>query len=181
MCSSTCIPCTAFRMSARITCWYLVLVPLCTVLRLVSQARANVPIIVFPTPRAVCLGITGAEHTRPCWCLFRTGQMCLVCPTLCAVRLGITGAERTRPCWCLFRTGQMRLVCPTLCAVRLGITGAERTRPCWCLFRTGSMCLVCPTLCAVRLGITGAEPTRPCWCFVLVSLSYSASLDLYSA
>ena len=28
MCSSTCIPCTAFRMSARITCSYLVLVPL---------------------------------------------------------------------------------------------------------------------------------------------------------
>ena len=28
MCSSTCTPCTAFRMSARITCWYLVLVPL---------------------------------------------------------------------------------------------------------------------------------------------------------
>ena len=28
MCSSTCIPCTAFRMSARITCWYVVLVPL---------------------------------------------------------------------------------------------------------------------------------------------------------
>ena len=28
MCSSTCIPCTAFRMAARITCWYLVLVPL---------------------------------------------------------------------------------------------------------------------------------------------------------
>ena len=28
MCRSTCTPCTAFRMSARITCWYLVLVPL---------------------------------------------------------------------------------------------------------------------------------------------------------
>ena len=28
MCSSTYIPCTAFRMSARITCWYLVLVSL---------------------------------------------------------------------------------------------------------------------------------------------------------
>ena len=111
----------------------------------------------------------------------KRGQMCLVCPTPCAVCLGITGAEHTRPCWCLFRTGQMCLVCPTLCAVRLGITGAEHTRPCWCIFRTGPMCLVCPTLCAVRLGITGAEHTRPCWCFVLVSLSCSASLGLYSA
>ena len=135
--------------------------------------------LVCPTPCAIRLGITGAEHTRPCWCIFRTGPMYLVCPTLCAVRLGITGAEHTRPCWYLFRTGQMCLVCPTLCAVRLGITGAEHTRPWWCIFRTGPMCLVCPTLCAVHLGITGAEHTRPCWCFVLVSLSCSASLGLY--
>ena len=48
MCSSTCIPCTAFHMSARITCWYLMLVPLCTVLRLVSQTRANVPSLPYP-------------------------------------------------------------------------------------------------------------------------------------
>ena len=51
-----CIPCTAFRVSTRITgavhtrpCWYLVLVPLCTVLR---STR-----------------ITGAVRTRPCWYL----------------------------------------------------------------------------------------------------------------
>ena len=143
--------------------------------------------LVSLVQRFVCQ--RGSRVGTSCWYLFvqcfawsaKRGQMCLVCPTPCAVRLGITGAEHTRPCWCPFRTGQMCLACPILCAVRLGITGAERTRPCWCLFRTGSMCLVCPTLCAVRLGITGAEPTRPCWCFVLVSLSYSASLDLYSA
>ena len=67
--------------------------------------------LVCPTPCAVRLGITGAEHTRPCWYLAGTsfvqcfvwsakrGQMCLVCPTPCAVHLDITGAEHTRPCW----------------------------------------------------------------------------------
>ena len=75
--------------------------------------------LVCPTPCAVRLGITGAEHSRPCWYLywylFQRGQMCLVCPTPCAVRLGITGAEHTRPCWYLcwylFRT-VFRLVSP---------------------------------------------------------------------
>ena len=75
--------------------------------------------LVCPTPCAVRLGITGAEHTHPCWYLcwylFQRGKMCLVCPTTCAVRLGITGAEHTRPCWYLcwylFRT-VIRLVSP---------------------------------------------------------------------
>ena len=173
---STCIPCTAFRMSARITCWYLVLVPLCTVLRLISQTRANVPSL--PYPCAIRLGITGAEHTRPCWCIFRTGPIALPFAQFAWVLRALNILARVGAS---FVQGQMCLVCPTLCAIRLGITGAEHTRPCWCIFRTGRMCLVCPTLCAVRLGITGAEHTRPCWCFVLVSLSCSASLGLYSA
>ena len=119
------------------------------------SAKRGQMCLVCPTPCAVRLGITGAEHTRPCWCFFRTGQMCLVCPTLCAVRLGITGAEHTRPCWCIFCTGPMYLVCPTLCAVRLGTTGAEHTRPSWC-FVLVSLCTV------LSLVRTGHVPTCPC-------------------
>ena len=81
------------------------------------SAKRGQMCLVYPTPCAVRLGITGAEHTRPCWysCwyLFQRGQMCLVCPTPCAVRLGITDAEHPRPCWYLcwylFRT-VLRLV-----------------------------------------------------------------------
>ena len=83
------------------------------------SAKRGQMCLVCPTPCPVRLGITGAEHTRPCWYLcwylFQCGQMCLVCPTPCAVRLGITGAEYTRPCWYLcwylFRT-VLRLVSP---------------------------------------------------------------------
>ena len=129
MCSSTCILCTAFRIST----------------------RANVPSFTYPLRSS--LGYHGRCTYSPvlvpragtffvqcfAWSAKR-GQMCLVCPTPCAVRLGITGAEHTRPCWylcwCLFQRGQMCLVCPTPCAVRLGITGAEHSCPCWYLFRT---------------------------------------------
>ena len=104
MCSSTCILCTAFRMST----------------------RANVPSLPYPLRRS--LGYHGRCTYSPvlvpragtsfvqcfAWSAKR-GQMCLVCPTPCAVRLGITGAEHTRPCWYLcwylFRT-VLRLVSP---------------------------------------------------------------------
>ena len=109
--------------------------------------------LVCPTPCAVCLGITGAEHTRRCWYLcwylFQRGQMCLVCPTPCAVRLGITGAEHTRPCWYLcwylFRT-VLRLVSP-------GNVSLARART-----RTGTPCAV------LRSVGTGNVPTCPCLC-----------------
>ena len=95
------------------------------------SAKRGQMYLVCPTPCAVRLGITGAEHTRPCWYLLvplsysaslgqprqcitcpgsysywaaQRGQMCLVCPTPCAVRSGITGVERTRPCWYLAGT-----------------------------------------------------------------------------
>ena len=157
------------------------------------SAKRGQMCLVCPTPCAVRLGITGAEHTRPCWYLcrylFQRGQMCLVYPTPCAVRLGITGAEHTRPCWYLcwylFQRGKMCLVCPTPCAVRLGITGAEHTRPCWYLcwylFRT-VLRLVSPgnvslarartrtgSPCAVLRSVgTGNEPTCPCSCLCCV-------------
>ena len=126
------------------------------------SAKRGQMCLVCPTPCAVRLGITGAEHTRPCWCLFRTGQMCLVCPTLCAVRLGITGAEHTRPCWCIFRTGPMCLVCPTLCEfawVSRALNILARVGAlCWYLFRAvlGSACTV------LSLVRTGHVPTCPC-------------------
>ena len=47
------------------------------------SAKRGQMCLVCPTPCAVCLGITGAEHTRPCWYL----------------------------CWYLFRT-VLRLVSP---------------------------------------------------------------------
>ena len=124
MCSSTCIFCTAFCMSTRADvpslpyllrsslgyhgrCTYSpVLVPRAGtsfVQCFAWLAKRGQMCLVYPTPCAVRLGITGAEHTRPCWYLcwylFQRGQMCLVYPTPCAVRLGITGAEHTRPCW----------------------------------------------------------------------------------
>ena len=133
------------------SCWYL----FCTVLRLVSQTRENVPSL--PYPLRSFLGITGAEHTRPCWYLcwylFQRGQMCLVCPTPCAVRLGITGAEHTRPCWYLcwylFRT-VLRLVSP-------GNVSLARART-----RTGTSCAV------LRSVGTGNVPTCPCSCLCCV-------------
>ena len=126
MCSSTCVLCTAFRMST----------------------RANVPSLPYPlrsslgyhgrcTYSPVLVPRTGTSFVQCFAWSAKRGQMYLVCPTPCAVRLGITGAEYTRPCWYLcwylFQRGQMCLVCPTPCAVRLGITGAEHTRPCWYL------------------------------------------------
>ena len=140
MCSSTCILCRAIRMSTRANvpslpyplrsflgyhgrCTYSsVLVPRAGtsfVQCFAWSAKRGQMCLVCSTPCAVRLGITGAEHTRPCWYLcwylFQRGQMCLVYPTPCAVRLGITGAEHTRPCWYLcwylFRT-VLRLVSP---------------------------------------------------------------------
>ena len=181
MCSSTCILCTAFRMST----------------------RANVPSLPYPLRSS--LGYHGCCTYSPvlvprdgtsfvqcfAWSAKR-GQMCLVCPTPCAVRLGITGAEHTRPCWysCwyLFRT-VLRLVSPgnvslARARTRTGTPLAQFawvSRALYILARVGTcagtsfvqcfawsakrgqMCLVCPTPCAVCLGITGAEHTRPCW------------------
>ena len=146
------------------------------------SAKRGQMCLVCPTPCAVCLGITGAEHTRPVlvplsysaslgqprqcitcpgsysyWAAKRR-QMCLVRPTPCAVRLGITGAEHTRPCW--------YLAVPLSYSASLGQPRQCITCPgsysYWSAKR-GQMCLVCPTPCAVRLGITGAEHTRPCW------------------
>ena len=59
--------------------------------------------LVCPTPCAVRLGITGAEHTRPCWYLcwylFRT-----VFRSACTVlRLVRTGHVPTCPCSHLYR------------------------------------------------------------------------------
>ena len=133
------------------SCWYL----FCTVLRLVSQTRANVPSLPYPLRSS--LGYHGAEHTRPCWYLcwylFQRGQMCLVCPTPCAVRLGITGAEHTRPCWYLcwylFRT-VLRLVSP-------GNVSLARARAC-----PGTPCAV------LRSVSTGKVPTCPCSCLCCV-------------
>ena len=115
MCSSTCIPCTAFRMSTRITgavhacpCWYLVLVPLLYSASLnADHGRCTYsPVLV---PRA------GTSFVQCFAWSAKRGQMCLVCSTPCAVRFGITGAEHTRPCWYLcwylFRT-VLRLVSP---------------------------------------------------------------------
>ena len=97
MCSSTCILCTGFRMSTRANvpglpyplrssheyhrrCTYSpVLVPrvgTSFVQCFAWSAKRGQMRLVCPTPCAVSLGITGAEHTRPCWyfCwyLFRT-------------------------------------------------------------------------------------------------------------
>ena len=121
------------------------------------SAKRGQMCLVCSTPCAVRLGITGAEHTRPCWYLywylFQRGQMCLVCSTPCAVRLGITGAERTRPCWYLcwylFRT-VLRLVSP-------GNVSLARART-----RTGTPCVV------LRSVSTGNVPTCPCSCLCCV-------------
>ena len=121
------------------------------------SAKRGQMCLVCPTPCAVRLGITGAEHTRPCWYLcwylFQRGQMCLVCPTPCAVRLDITGAEHTRPCWYLcwylFRT-VLRLVSP-------GNVSLARART-----RTGTPCAV------LRSVSTGNVPTCPCSCLCCV-------------
>ena len=181
MCSSTCILCTAFRMST----------------------RANVPSLPYPlrsllgyhgrcTYSPVLIPRAGTSFVQCFAWSAKRGQMCLVCPTPCAVRLGITGAEHTRPCWYLcwylFRT-VLRLVSRAtyhlpglvLVLVRplrslLGYHGRCTYSPVlvpragtsfvqcftWSAKR-GQMCLVFPTPCAVRLGITGAEHTRPCW------------------
>ena len=143
--------------------------------------------LVCPTPCAVRLGITGAEHTRSCWYLcwylFQREQAWLVCPTSCAVRLSITGAEHTRPCWYLcwylFRT-VLRLVSPgnvSLARARTR-TGTPRVQ---CFARSARamyllarvhVCVVCESLhsvnCAcipctvLRLVRTGHVPTCPC-------------------
>ena len=139
------------------SCWYLF------VQCFAWPAKRGQMCLVCPTPCAVRLGITGAEHTRPCWYLcwylFQRGQMCLVCPTPCAVRLGITGAEHTRPCWYLcwyiFRT-VLRLVSP-------GNESLARART-----RTGTLLAqfawVSPALYILaRVGTS-------CWYLVLVPL-----------
>ena len=121
------------------------------------SAKRGQMCLVCPTPCAVRLAITGAEHTRLCWYLcwylFQRGQMCLVCPTPCAVRLGITGAEHTRPCWYLcwyiFRT-VLRLVSPSNVSFARART------------RTGTSCAV------LRSVSTGNVPTFPCSCLCCV-------------
>ena len=142
--------------------------------------------LVFPTPCTVRLGITGAEHTRPCW------YLCwyLFCIVLRLVSPGNVSLARART-----RTGQPNAgkcayfalplaqfawvsralnilarvgawLVPLLYSASLGQPRQCITCPCsysyWSAKR-GQMCLVCPTPCAVRLGITGAEHIRPCW------------------
>ena len=121
------------------------------------SAKRGQMCLVCPTPCAVRLSITGAEHTRSCWYLcwylFQRGQMGLVCLTPCAVRLGITGAEHTRSCWYLcwylFRT-VLRLVIPGNVSLARARTRTDTPRA---VLRSVSM---------------GNVPTCPCSCLCCV-------------
>ena len=106
----------------------------------------------------------------------KRGQMCLVCPTPCAVRLGITGAGHTRPCWylagtsfvqCFAWSAQAMYHLPGLVLVLVSQTRAN----------VPSL----PYPLRSSLGYHGRWTYSPVLVFVLVPLSYSASLGLYSA
>ena len=97
MCSSTCILCTAFRMSTR-----------ANVPSLPYHLRSSVGYHGRCTYSPVLVPRAGTSFVQCFAWSAKRGQMCLVCLTPYAVRLGITDAEHARPCWYLcwylFRT-----------------------------------------------------------------------------
>ena len=131
--------------------------------------------LVCPTPCTVRLGITCAEHTRPCWYLcwylFRT-VLRLVSPgnvTLARARTR-TGIPLAQFAWVSRRCTYSPVLVP-----RAGTSFVQCFT--WSAKR-GQMCLVCRTPCSVRLGITGAEHPRPCWylCWYLSTRANGPSL-----
>ena len=141
MCSSTCILCTAFRMSTR-----------ANVPSLPYHLRSSVGYHGRCTYSPVLVPRAGTSFVQCFAWSAKRGQMCLVCLTPCAVRLGITGAEPYSPVLVLVLVPlSARANVPSLLstpyAVRLGITDAEHARPCWYLcwylFRT-VLCLGSP-------------------------------------
>ena len=82
--------------------------------------------LVCPTACAVRLGITGTEHTRPCWYLAGTSFVqCFAWSAQAMYHL---------PGLVLVLVSQTRANVPSLpypLRSSLGITSAEHTRPCW--------------------------------------------------
>ena len=150
------------------------------------SAKRGQMCLVCPTPCAVRLGITGAEHTRPCWYLcwflFRT-VLCLVSPGNVSLARARTRTEQPNAGKCAqfaLPLAQFAWVSRALnILARVGTWlvplsySASLGQPSQCITcpgsysywsaKRGQMCLVFPTPFAVRLGITGAEHTRPCW------------------
>ena len=96
--------------------------------------------LVCPTPCEVRLGITGAEHTRPCWYLcwylFRT-VLCSACTVLRLVR---TGHVPTCPCLHLYRY----FLCSWTARALYLLARVLNVPTCPCLYRTYVSVLVSP-------------------------------------
>ena len=112
--------------------------------------------LVCPTPCAVRLGITGAEHTRPCWYLcwylFRT-----VLRSACTVlRLVRTGHVPTCPCSHLYRY----LSCGWTARALYLLARVLHVPTCPCLYRTYVSVLV--SLYSVLLWVTRAMYVSSC-------------------
>ena len=117
------------------------------------SAKRGKMCLVCPTPCAVRLGITGAEHTRPCWYLcwylFRT-----VLRSACTVlRLVRTGHVPTCPCSHLYRY----LLCSWTARALYLLARVLNVPTCPCLYRTYVFVLV--SYLRVRACIV---PTCPC-------------------
>ena len=122
--------------------------------------------LVCPTPCAVRLGITGAEHTHPCWYLcwylFRT-----VLRSACTVlRLVRTGDVPTCPCSHLYRY----LLCSWTARALYLLARVLNVPTCPCLYRTYVSVLV--SLYSVLVWVTRAMYVSSCLdsCAVTVSL-----------
>ena len=121
------------------------------------SAKRGQMCLVFPTSCAVRLGITGAEHTRPCWYLAGTSFVqCFAWSAQAMYHL---------PGLVLVLVSQTRANVPSLpypLRSSLGYHGRGTYSPvlvlCWYLFRA-----VLRSACTVlRLVRTGHVPTCPC-------------------